>query len=72
LEKHCLLLPSSYSGGGGRGNSGGGGEGVGGGGKYDFAKAERLLVERFLLDVPAVDLEMPGFTFKNEQHLQGR
>lgn len=59
LEKHCLLRPSSS------------GTGVVGEGKYDFAKAERLLVERFLLDVPAVDLEMPGFTFKHEQHLQG-
>jgi hypothetical protein len=65
LEKHCLLLPSSSTS-GAAGNVGGGGSS-----KYDFAKAERLLVERFLLDVPAVDLEMPGFTFKNEQHLQG-
>ena len=65
LEKHCLLRPSSSSSGGAAAAAGGGG------GKYDFAKAERLLVERFLLDVPAVDLEMPGFTFKNEQHLQG-
>jgi hypothetical protein len=72
LEKHCLLLPSSApstAGGGGSGSSSGG---MGGGGKYDFARAERLLVERFLLDVPAVDLEVPGFTFKNEQHLQGK
>jgi len=59
LEKHCLLLPSSSK------------AGAGGGSKYDFAKAEKILVERFLLDVPAVDLEMSGFTFKNEQHLHG-
>jgi hypothetical protein len=76
LEKHCLL-PSSYSS-ASHGSTGGGsrtstsdGSGGAGGGKYDFAKAERLLVERLLLDVPAVDLEMPGFSFKNEQHLQG-
>ena len=39
--------------------------------KYDFAKAERLLIEHFLVGLPVVDLEVPGFTFKNEQHLKG-
>lgn len=38
---------------------------------YDFAKAENLLIDRFLADVCAIDLEMPGFTFSHEQHLQG-
>ncbi len=56
LEKHCLVVSDAF-------------ESVTG--KYDFAKAERLLIERFLLDVPAVDLEVAGFTFKNEQFLQG-
>ena len=62
FEKHCLLAPHSSS---------NGHTSIAGGMKYDFGKAERLLVERFLMDLPAVDLEMPGFTFKNEQHLQG-
>jgi hypothetical protein len=58
LEKYCMLYSSD-------------GDGNTRNSKYDFVKAEKLLVERFLLDVSAVDLEMPGFTFKNEQHLQG-
>lgn len=40
-------------------------------GGYDFAKAEIILMDRFLADIPAVDLEMPGFTFVHEQHLRG-
>ena len=45
--------------------------GGGPGGSYDFAKAERLIIDRFLSDIPAIDMEMPGFTFMHEQHLQG-
>lgn len=38
---------------------------------YDFMKAENLIIDRFLADIPAIDLEMPGFRFSHEQHLQG-
>lgn len=45
-------------------------EGVSVGG-YDFAKAERIILDRFFADIPAIDMEMPGFTFLHEQHLKG-
>jgi hypothetical protein len=38
---------------------------------FDFVKAENLIIDRFLSDIPAVDLEMPGFRFAHEQYLQG-
>jgi hypothetical protein len=38
---------------------------------YDYLKAENILIDRFLADVCAIDLEMPGFTFSHEQHLHG-
>jgi hypothetical protein len=45
-------------------------EGVSVGG-YDFAKAEKIILDRFFADIPALDMEMPGFTFLHEQHLKG-
>lgn len=38
---------------------------------YDFAKAENIIVERFLSDIPVIDLEIPGFRFSHEQYLHG-
>lgn len=38
---------------------------------YDFAKAETLIIDRFLSDIPAIDLEMPGFRFAHENFLHG-
>lgn len=38
---------------------------------YDFGKAENLIIDRFFSDIPAIDLEMPGFRFAHEQYLQG-
>jgi hypothetical protein len=39
--------------------------------QFDYTKAENLLIDRFLSDIPAVDLEMPGFRFSHEHYLQG-
>jgi hypothetical protein len=39
--------------------------------RFDYSKAENLIIDRFLADIPAVDLEMPGFRFSHEYYLQG-
>ena len=38
---------------------------------YDFDKAEKLLVDKYLSSITAIDLEMRGFNYQHEQHLQG-